>query len=170
MTKSILYSLLLAVLTVTTGYSQKFGYCNSTALLTGIPEVKQADSELQGFQTQLQKRGQEMVQALQARADELKRKVEQGTISPKDQETQSAKLAEEEATISKYEQEVYQKLATKRQELYQPILDRVNEAMKAVAVDNGFTFVFDTNANVLLYADESLDVTKLVKAKLGIAE
>lgn len=167
MTKSILFSLLLATLMVSTGYSQKFGYCNSTALLLEVPEVKEADSELQGFQTQLTKKGQEMVQALQAKADELKRKIDQGTISPKDQETQSAKLAEEEAAISKYEQEVYQKLSTKRQELYQPILDRVNEAMKAVAVENGFVFVFDTNANVLLYADESLDVTKLVKEKLA---
>jgi len=30
-------------------------------------------------------------------------------------------------------------------------------------------FVFDQNTQVILYADESLDVTKLVKAKLGIA-
>lgn len=156
---------------VTTGLSaQKFGYCNSTALLVQIPEVKEADSELQGFQAQLQKKGQEMVKALQDKAAELKRKQEQGTISPKDAETQTARLNEEQENIAKYEQEVYQKLAQKRQELYQPILDRVNEAMKAVAMENGYTFVFDTNSNVLLYASESLDVTKLVKAKLGITE
>jgi Skp family chaperone for outer membrane proteins len=42
--------------------------------------------------------------------------------------------------------------------------------MKVVAVENGFAFVFDANTDVLLYADPSLDVTKQVKSKLGIAE
>ena len=153
----------------TASFAQKFGYCNSTQLLTQIPEVKAADSDLQAFQTQLTKRGQEMVKALQDKAAELERKEKQGLISPKDLEIQGAKLKEEEATIAKYEQEVYEKLGQKREELFKPILDRVNKAMEDVAKENQFAFVFDQNTQVLLYADESLDVTKLVKAKLGIA-
>ncbi|MFZ4477889.1 MAG: OmpH family outer membrane protein [Saprospiraceae bacterium] len=163
------FLLALAITLSTVGFAQKFGYCNSTALLTSIPEVKAADSDLQAFQAQLTKRGQEMVKALQDKAAELDRKDKQGTISPKDLEIQSAKLKEEEATIAKYEQEVYDKLAQKREELFKPILDKVNKAMADVAKDNQFAFVFDQNTQVLLYADESLDVTKLVKAKLGIA-
>ncbi len=150
-------------------YAQKFGYCNSAALLTSIPEVKAADSDLQAFQTQLTKRGQEMVKSMQDKAAELDRKEKAGTISPKDLELQNAKLQEEQSTIAKYEQEVYDKLAQKREELYKPILDRVNQAMIDVAKENQFTFVFDQNTQVVLYADESLDVTKLVKTKLGIA-
>lgn len=150
-------------------FAQKFGYCNSGALLTQIPEVKAADSDLNAFQTQLTKRGQEMVKALQDKAAELDRKQQQGSISPKDLETQSAKLKEEEATIAKYEQEVYEKLAQKREELFGPILERVNKAMADVAKEQQFMFVFDSSTQVLLYSDESLDVTPLVKAKLGIA-
>jgi len=153
----------------TVGYSQKFGFCNSGALLTSIPEVKAADSDLQAFQAQLTKRGQEMVKALQDKAAELDRKEKQGTISPKDLAEQSAKLKEEQEAIGKYEQEVYEKLAQKREELFKPILDRVNQAMSDVAKENQFLFVFDQTTQVLLFADESLDVTKLVKTKLGIA-
>lgn len=160
--------LALGLVIATLGYSQKFGYCNSGALLSQIPEVKAADSDLQAFQTQLTKKGQEMVKALQDKAAELDRKEKQGTISPKDLDAQSAKLKEEQATIADYEQEVYKKLAEKREELFKPILDRVNQAMADVAKENQFMFVFDQNTQVLLYADESLDVTKLVKAKLGI--
>ncbi len=166
MMKSILF--FLGMLLTTGLYAQKFGYCNSGQLLTQIPEVKAADSDLSAFQTQLTKRGQEMVKALQDKAADLKRKEETGTISPKDLETQSAKLAEEEAAIAKYEQEVYEKLAQKREQLFSPILDRVNQAMADVAKENQFMFVFDSSSQVLLYSDESLDVTKLVKAKLGI--
>ncbi|HLP94518.1 MAG TPA: OmpH family outer membrane protein [Saprospiraceae bacterium] len=166
MKKTFLF--LLGCLLVSGVYAQKFGYCNSGALLTQIPEVKAADSDLTAFQTQLTKRGQEMVEALQKKAQDLERKQQQGTISPKDLEIQSAKLKEEEAAIAKYEQEVYEKLSVKREELFKPILDRVNQAMADVAKENQFMFVFDSGSQVLLYSDESLDVTKLVKAKLGI--
>ena len=158
----------LAALAATEGYAQKFGYCNSNTLLAALPEVKAADSDLKDFQTQLTKRGQEMVKSYQEKADELDKKKENGTISPKDYETQAAKLAEEEEKIKAYEQEVYTKLGEKRQTLYKPILDRVNKAMQDVAIENKFNYVFDNSSQIILYADESLDVTKLVKAKLGV--
>ncbi|MGI9161045.1 MAG: OmpH family outer membrane protein [Saprospiraceae bacterium] len=148
--------------------AQKFGYTNSAALLTQLPEVKQADSDLKAFQTQLTKKGQEMVKELQEKAESLQRKQDQGTISPKDYETQAATLQAEQDSIGKYEQEVYAKLAEKREELFKPILDRVNQAMVDVAKENGYQLVFDTSTQILLYADETLDVTALVKAKLGI--
>lgn len=169
MKKHLLFTLVLVLAAAGSAMAQKFGYCNSLALLTEIPEVKQADSDLQAFQTQLTKKGQEMVKELQMKAEELDRKEKQGTISRKDLEAQTLKLQEEEEKIAKYEQEVYAKLTQKREELYKPLLERVNTAMKDVATENGFTMVFDLSANVVLYGDPSLDVTKLVKTKLGIA-
>lgn len=151
-------------------FAQKFGYTNSNILLRDIPEVKAADSDLNAFQTQLTKRGQEMVKNLQEKAAELKRKQDQGTISPKDVETQTAKLEEEQAKIAEYEQEVYKKLSLKREELFSPILERVNKAMEEVAKENNYVYVFDNSTQMLLYADEALDVTGLVKAKLGISK
>lgn len=147
--------------------AQKFGYTNSVAILSQMPEVKQADSDLKAFQTQLNKKGQEMVTELQQKAEALQRKQELGTISPKDYETQAAVLQAEQDSIGKYEQEVYAKMAEKREELYTPILERVNKAMMDVAKENGYQMVFDASTQILLYADETLDVTALVKAKLG---
>jgi outer membrane protein len=148
--------------------AQKFGYANSVALLSQLPEVKQADSDLKAFQTQLNKKGQEMVAELQQKAESLQRKQDQGTISPKDYETQAAVLQTEQDSIGKYEQEVYAKIAEKREELFKPILEKVNKAMTDVAKENGYQMIFDTSTQILLYADETLDVTALVKAKLGI--
>lgn len=169
MNKFFALTLGLVLTLATEGFSQKFGYCNSMVLLTQLPEVKAADSDLQAFQTQLTKKGQERVKALQDAAAELERKKEQGSISPKDYETQGAKLKEEEESIAKYEQEVYQKLTQKREELYKPLLDKVNKAMEDVAKENGFALVFDSSSQVLLFAHESLDVSKMVKTKLGLA-
>lgn len=151
-------------------FGQKFGYCNSSELLTQIPEVRAADSDLQAFQAQLTKRGQEMVKSLQDKANELERKRQQGLISPKDLEVQTTKLQEEQAAIEKYEQEVYEKLSQKREMLFKPILDRVNQVMSEVAKEEGYVFVFDTNSQVLLYAEEVLNVTPSVMKKLGLAK
>ncbi len=164
----ILFIALLLGLWSTAGFSQKFGYLNSAALLAEVPEVKQADANLKAFQTQLMKKGQEMAKDLQEKAALLERKKEQGTISPRDYQAQMTKLQEEEEAIGKYEQEVYARLAKKREEEYRPILDRVNKAMEEVARAHGFLLVFDSSTQVVVYAEESLDLTPLVKAKLGI--
>lgn len=169
MKKTFVLTLGMLLLLTVNGVAQKFGYCNSVALLSELAEVKQADSDLKAYQTQLTKKGQEMVKELQDKAAELDRKKEQGTISPKDYETQGAKLKEEETAIGEYEQKVYADLAKRREELYKPILEKVNKAMQDVAKENGYLLVFDTSTQVLLYADESLDVTKLVKIKLGVS-
>jgi outer membrane protein len=79
-----------------------------------------------------------------------------------------AKLQEEEEAIGKYEQEVYAKLAKKREETYRPILERVNKAMEEVAREHGFLLVFDSSTPVVVYADEALDLAPLVRAKLGL--
>ena len=159
-------SLLLSITTLTS--AQKFGFCNSALLMTQLPEVKAADSDLQAFQAQLTKVGQQRVKSLQEKAAELKSKQERGVISPKEAESQTALLQAEEQAIAGYEEEVYSKLTQKQQELYKPIFDKVNEAMKAVASENGFQFVFDSSTQVVLYGHESHDVTALLKVKLGV--
>jgi outer membrane protein len=168
MKKIIVLTVGLIMAAAAPALAQKFGYCNSVALLTQLAEVKQADSDLQAFQTQLTKKGEQMVKELQDQATELQRKKDAGLISPKDYETQMEVLQKKQEDIQKYEQEVYTKLSQKREELYKPILERVNKAMQDVAKELGYTLVFDSSTQVLLYADESLDLTKQVKTKLGI--
>ena len=163
-----LFLVLLFTSLASPAQSPKFGYMNSAILLADIPEMKQADNELKSFQTQLTKEGQEMVKSLQDRTAELQSKQVQGEISPKEQEVQALKFENERASILKYEQEVHDKLAKKREELYKPILDKVNRSVQAVAKENGYKLIFEFNTNILLYAEEYLDVTGLVKAKLGL--
>jgi outer membrane protein len=149
-----------------TASAQKFGYVNSTAILADMPEVKAADSNLEGLQTQLQKKGQDMVKTFQADVQKLQADAQAGTMSPKMQEEEASKLETRRNEIQAFEAKMVQDLQEKRAELYEPILDKVNNAIKAVAEENGYTFIFDQQ--VLLYGQESQDVSALVRAKLGI--
>jgi len=60
------------------------------------------------------------------------------------------------------------KLQKKEAELVQPILTKLEAAIKAVAEENQFQFIFDQGTQAILFAEQSTDVSSLVKAKLGI--
>ncbi len=148
--------------------AQKFGYLNSAALLQEMPEVKEAEANLETLQKQLQAKGQKMVQEFQTKYADLERRHNEGGIAPKDLEVEAAKLKDEEANIGKYEQDMQRQILEKRETLLQPILDRINDAIKELAEQEGYTYIFDSSSGVLLYADETTDVMSKIKAKLGM--
>lgn len=148
--------------------AQKFGYINSQALMAELPKVKQADSEMEAYQKQLQKKGQDMVAAFQTKVQDLQKRVGEGTVPPKQQEEEEKKLEEERQKILAFEEEMVQQLQAKRDTLLKPILDEFNAAVKAVATENGYTYIFDQG--ILLYFDAALDVAPLVKKKMGLTQ
>jgi outer membrane protein len=158
----------IALLMTTQVDAQKFGYVNSQALLAGMPEVKQAEANLEALKTQLQKKGQQMLVDLEATYKDLQRKEAQGELSPKQLETEAAKLKEDENKIGQFEQDMQLQLMQKQEELMKPVIDKVNSAIKSVATEGGYTYIFDTISGFILYADESNDVTEQVKTKLGM--
>lgn len=161
-------SLVLVVSSFQLTHAQKFGYLNSAAILVEMPEVKQAEANLEALQSQLQKRLQGNLEQLQQDFNLVRQKMERGELSPRQQEEESNRLREREAALSKEEEEMVQQVQTKRNELLQPIYDRINKAIKDVATEGGFTMIFDEQ--VLLYTDPSANVSELVKAKLAVPQ
>lgn len=146
--------------------AQKFGYIDSNGLLAEMPEVKEMRSKLQALQTQLQKQAQNKLQEIQTKQEDAARKDQQGELSPLEKENIIKELQKEQEDYMKLEQEMQQKMVNKENELLNPILEKVNTAIQEVAEEEEFTYIFD--ASVLLFADESVNVMKKVKAKLGI--
>lgn len=161
-------SLLVVALlgTMSVMHAQKFGYLNSAEIMATMPAVKQADANLEALQKQLQKKGQSMVEALQADYGKVQAKVESGELSPQQQQTEASRLEAKQAEIVKFEQDMVETLQNKRNDLLKPIYDKINQAIQDVAKENGYQFIFDQG--VLLYAEDAADVSKLVKAKLGM--
>lgn len=148
--------------------AQNYGYVNSAQLLSELPEVKKADANLNTLQKQMQTKGQEMVQELQAKYQDLAKKEKQGELSPKQIQEKAAELQKEEQEIAKYEQEMMQNISQKREELLQPILNKINNIIQEVAKEEGYTMILDSSSGVILYAEDSDDITTKVKAKLGM--
>lgn len=148
--------------------AQKFGYVNSSLLLSELPTMKAADSELETYQKQLMSSGESMVKAFEAKYQAIAQEVAEGLLSKVQQQTKENELAQDQQKIQAYEVEVQQKIVAKREELIQPILDKVKVAIEAVGNENGYTMIFDSSAGTILHANESDDVMQLVKTKLGL--
>ena len=148
--------------------AQKFGYVNSAALLSQMPDVKQMQSNLEGLKTQLEKKAKQMLDDFQTKQRDAAQKQERGELSPVQQENLLKELQASEQEILKYQSESQQKLIEKEQELLKPIQDKIMEAINSIAKEDGYQYVFDGSTGVILFADDATNITEKVKAKLGI--
>jgi len=166
--KKILIAFVFSIFTLS-AFAQKVGHVNTGILLEGMSEVKAADSQLETLQKQLISKGETMVKAFQTEYQAVVAEVNAGKLTPKQQQDKQAALQKKQQEIQAYEQQVQSDILKKREELLKPILDKVDQAIKEVGKENSFLFIFDTAIpNVILFADEPLDVTDKVKTKLGI--
>ena len=118
-------------------FAQKYGHLNAGNVLSELSEMKAANSEMEAYSQQLITKGQQMAKEFQDAYTAFATEVQGGTISPVEQQKQEAALQTKQQAIAQYEQEVQQKIATKREELLAPILNKVNDAIKAVAEEFG---------------------------------
>lgn len=162
------FFLLLALLfsTIQTIQAQNFAYVNSQLILSEMSEVKQANDNLEELQKSLQKELEASTEKLKADYYAVQQKVERGLLSPAEQEQESAKLQKLQKKLADDEQGMVAQIEAKREFLFGPIYDRVNNAIMAVAQENGYKMIFDQA--VLLYSSDALDVSKQVRAKLGL--
>ena len=148
--------------------AQKFGYVNSAAILTDLPEMKQMQSTLKAYESILKKDGEAKVANFQQKQEAAAKKKREGEMTPKEEETVTAELQKMQEELYAYGQKIESDMADKQNKEMEPILAKVNTAIQDVAKEGGFQYIFDAQSGVILYADESTDVTKLVKAKLGL--
>ena len=165
--KSLLFTFAFATLTLSV-QAQKFGYINSQELISQLPELKEANSKIETLKKQLQKKGEEMITALQTKYATLQKQQADGILSPKQAEDEVALLKQEEAKLGAFEQTSQEKIYKKSELLLSPIQEKINNAIKEVATDNGYTYIFDSSLGLVLYADPGTDVSTFVKVKLGL--
>ena len=144
----------------------KFGYINSAELLESMPEIKKANADLEAyaksFQDQLQSKGKEYETKMQAYQATSK------TMTEAVKEVKEKEIMDLQNRIESFNQSAQEKVGKKKEELYKPILEKADKAIKDVAKEKGYDYVFDSASNFILYAKETDNVLNLVKAKLGI--
>jgi outer membrane protein len=171
MMNSTLKTLLILCLVVTASntVAQKAGHTNFRNLINMMPETNTANAQLNQYQNELVAKGESMAADFQKKYEAYAMKIQAGQIAQQEQQATEVALGKERDAIVAYEADVQQKMESKRQELLKPIIEKVESAVTTVAKENGYELIFDSSVlNAVLMAEESIDVTELVKAKLGI--
>jgi outer membrane protein len=165
---AILAALFLIPISMSAQTPTKFGHLNSGNLLEMMPEVKIANDSLGLFGKSLSARLDSLTAVFQKKYESYAASAKAGDKTPLVMQSLEAELQKMQADGRDFEQSMQQILGIKRQQLLDPILGKVDIAIKAVGKEGGYLFIFDTSTGSTLYALESEDVMSLVKAKLKI--
>jgi outer membrane protein len=148
---------------------QKAGYLNFGNIITLMPETQAADLELDQYQKELVLIGEEMVNDFQKKEEAFLKKVQEMSLTSIQLQAEEQKLAKQRQEILAYEQEITQKIEKRREALLAPIVEKATMATEIVLKKYGYEIIFDTSIfNAVLSTDESLDISDLVKAELGL--
>lgn len=149
----------------------KLGYTNIDYVLAQTPEAKDIQNQLTIQRTQSENELKRMQQELQTKYEAYEKGAAQmSDVIRKDRETELQGL---QTRIQEFGRTAEQSLQTKYQQLVNPVVQKIQKAIDAVAKDNGYTYVFnlDAGANtipILLVAPEDNNITELVLRKMGI--
>lgn len=167
MIKTYVLACLLLVSSMLTAQDLKFGHVNMQELIMELPAKLEADTKLQAEAQILQDR-------MKVMSEEHEKKfrdyiAQRETMPELIRTTMEKEIQDIEQRLQNYQTMAQQTLQKKEQELYQPILEKVQQAVDNVGQEQGFIYIFDLSSQVVLYhSDKSVDCGPLVKAKLGL--
>ena len=163
--KKILFLLAIGItLGLSAQAQKKYGYINSQELLESMPEAKKADSAWQKYGASIEGQLKDMGAEITAKYKEYDEKGKTWTDAVKEQKEKDIQRLQQSA--QEFQQTAEDKISKKRSELFKPILDKAQGAIKAVGTEGGYDYIFD--GAQLLYAKDSENILPQVKAKLGI--
>ena len=152
---------------------QKLAHLNSQVIIESMPEVKKAKETLEALNKTKTADIEKMIteyQGLYKQAQEKEKTLSEANKEAvgKELQTMGANLQDLEKRITDARAKAQQEMEAKNTELFNPIQVKADAAIKAVSKEKGYTYVFDTANQAMVYWDGGEDITNLVKTKLGI--
>ena len=158
--------LFILMTTIQAVNAQKYGYLNKEELYKSIPEFDSATVQVDKLRNEYENVLASMQGEYSSKTSSLNN--ESATISDYIRQTRQDELKNLDVRIQLFSVKANAQLEEKKNQLFQPIITRVANAIEAVSTEQGFIFVIDSGQ--LLYTDEKkcTNMLPLVKAKLGV--
>ena len=167
--KLIIIALFLFSGTTVNAQNYKFGHINSQELLSIMPERDSAEAKIQKYAKELE--GELELMNVEYR-NKLNDYVEKrDNLTPLVKQTKEQEINEFQSRIQEFSANAQKELQQQEAQLIQPIIQKAEKAIKDVARENGFTYIFDlSRGSVIYFSEQSEDILPLVKKKLGLEE
>lgn len=145
----------------------KIAYINSAVLLQSMPDRVAADSALAKYTRQFQEQIEIMTKEFQSKLQQFQ--TGEKTMTEAMKEVKGKELQDLQTRIESTQQSAQEKIQQKKQDLYGPILEKADKAIKEVAKEKNYDYIFDVNSQGgIVFSKDEYDITHLVKAKMGI--
>jgi outer membrane protein len=161
-----IFILLMIFSASTFAQTLKFGHIDSGALIQMMPQTKQADSTLKRFGESLDSQLKGMTAEYQSKLQNYQSKVD--SLPDAIRATKEKELSDLGQRIQDFQQTAQESIQKKKEEIYGPILKRAEDAIKEIAKEKSYSYIFDTSLGSVIYAQDSDNIMALVKTKLGI--
>lgn len=157
--------LLIALMAVGTLAVAQTAYVDVDYLIANMPEVKIADEELKTYANQLQVELTAAEVAAGNQFEELKKKAQDANLSAEEKTGLATKADDLQKGFQRTQKLAELQMAAERNKIMDPIYEKINKAIEKISKDRGYKMV--VSVNNVLYADENLNITKLVQTELG---
>lgn len=157
--------LLIALIAVGTFAVAQTAYVDVDYLIANMPEVKIADEELKTYANQLQVELTAAEVAAGNQFEELKKKAQDTNLSAEEKTGLATKADDLQKGFQRTQKLAELQMAAERNKIMDPIYEKINKAIEKISKDRGYKMV--VSVNNVLYADENLNITKLVQTELG---
>ncbi len=145
----------------------KFGHINTQKLLEAMPESDTAKAKMEKVTRELEKELEQMQVELNNKINTYVQR--RDSLSPLLRQTKEAEIQDMQQRVQRFQMSAEQDLQNQREQLFQPIYNKMDKAIKKVAKENGFTYIFDVSMGSLAYfSEESIDIMPEVYKELGI--
>ncbi len=144
----------------------KIGYINTDELIGVMPEAEKADAELKDYQESLAQQGQDLLKEFHAKDSAFS--IDSVKQSPSMKEIKRNELFALYQRVQGWNSQAQDMYQNEAQKKIAPLRMKALDAIKAVAKENGYSYILDINAVIVGPPGE--DVLALVKKKLGIKD
>lgn len=142
----------------------KIGYTNVEYILLQLPESKQIESDLKTHSTQLENQLKNKYAEYESKLQAYEKGA--ATMDKVVREDKEKELMNLNNSIQEFQRSAQASLQQKEKSLVDPVITKIDKAIKEVAKENGYTYVISNQA--LLAGPEDGDISPLVLKKLGV--
>ena len=148
---------------------QKIGYTSVEYVLSQMPESKQVESDLKAYGSQLEAQLKSKTTDYETKVAAYKNLPTTTTqVVRADKEKELQQLGQ---SIQEFQQNAQQSMQQRQQTSLKPLLDKVQKNIDAVAEENGYAYILNSDSNgspVLLHGPKDGDVSDIILKKMGI--
>jgi outer membrane protein len=163
--KIFILTIIVAFAGKATAQELKFGHINIQQLVAELPAKKAADAQLQAEAVKLQDQLKVMSEDLDSKYSNYL--AQRDSLPDLIRATKEKEIQDLDARIKQYNQMAQQTITQKEQQLLQPIIQKVQNAINEVGQEKGLIYIFDLSSQVVVYhSDKSIDCAPFVKEKL----